>query len=769
MHRPSLTSMKKFILSIIVLTNLLTAQPVLRTLTGIVRDAAGNPLPYATVRIDGTGVGTICDGEGRFELRLPGEARSITFSYVGFLSRSVSIPLEKEIIVRLQQSSVELSEVVVSGEDPAVPIVRAAMETKKKRQRTMEEFTAKVYVKESLGRDSLKSTVSEAYARVRFRAPDSLSEQIVWRRQANAIKTEFQLAQMRERIDFYDDTIQYIGHAFVGPLADDAFSYYDYHLARTSVIDGQTMYEIELTPRTELRPLFRGTMTISDSGYLLRSVRFAPNAAFQYPMLRIDTALIVQQYTAYEGRHWMPLEYHVMAVLRFRLAGFAMGFAARYEKSVINFEYDFTPHPDEPVLTPPVALPPQASHVDLNDNGGFPVVFPLSDIEKMSYERMDAIAEQSPFLNNFGEYLYTVQYWLRPVELRYNRVEGLFLGGKGSLAVWGGLTPFVSIGYGTADRTVKYRVGPEWRSDEAGSFAVGTEFRYDIETMPFNERVDPVGNGVWAFFNGEDLVDYTLVHGRRAYASAKVLAGSTVELSYHDDRYLSAYKNTDVSLAAIGTTFHFRPNPPVQEGRYRSVVLDLFRRPAMDTTFFAVPKNEWQLRYERGTDPSGTPFTSLYADLIVRINTMGSSRLFNPYLGVTATAGRLTGAPPAHRMFTVEGTLRRFMFPSSFRTMTLRQYSGDRFVAVTVEHNFRNIPFGLIGLPGVPMDLILRAGYAEVSAGHVTTVPVFYERPVRRYWEYTFGIGRIFDLLRLDLTYTKVPAPRYVITTALGL
>ena len=761
--------MRIYIVSLLALAGLLSAQPALRSLSGMVKDGTGKPLPFATVRIDGTGVGTICDGEGRFTLRLPEDAHSITFSYIGFLSRAVAIPAAGECIVTLQQSAVELAEVVVSGEDPALPIVRAAMETKKKRQRSMEEFMVKVYVKESFGPDTIKSTISEAYSRVRFRAPDSLSEQIVWRRQTNAVPSEFQIAQVRERIDFYDDTIRYFGHAFVGPLAEDAFSYYEYHLQRTSIVDEHTMYDIDLTPRTELRPLFRGTMTISDSGYLLCSVRFAPNAGFQFPMLSIDTALIAQQYAHYEGRRWMPLEHHVTADLRFRFAGFPVGFVARYEKSVINYEYDFTPRPEEPVLAPLMPLPPVASHDDLNDNGGFPVVFPLSDVEKRSYRYVDEIMEKNPILTNFSLYAYMIQRWLRPVELRYNRVEGLFLGAKGSVVLPGGFTPFGSIGYGTADRTVKYRGGPEWRSDPERRFAIGAEVRYDIETMPFNERVDPVGNGILAFFNGVDLVDYALVHGRRVYAAATMLSGSTLEMSYRDDRYSSGVKNTDVSLAAIGESFHFRPNPPVQEGRYRSVVIDFFRRPEKDTILFAVPKDEWQLRYEQGTGPYGAAFTSLYADLIVRINTMGSSRLLNPYLGVTVSAGKLTGAPPAQRMFTVEGAQRRYMFSASFRTMALRQYSGDRFLAVTVEHNFRNIPFGVIGFPTVPIDLILRIGYADVGAGHVAAVPVFYERPIHHYWEYTFGIGRLFDFARIDLSYTQQPSPRYVISTAFGL
>ena len=51
---------------------------------GIVVDKQGEPLIGATVRVSGTNIATAADIDGRFRLKVPDNARELSFVYVGY-------------------------------------------------------------------------------------------------------------------------------------------------------------------------------------------------------------------------------------------------------------------------------------------------------------------------------------------------------------------------------------------------------------------------------------------------------------------------------------------------------------------------------------------------------------------------------------------------------------------------------------------------------------------------------------------------------------
>ena len=72
------------------LTNFAFAQ---RTVTGVVKDSDnGETLVGASVVVTGTTKGTLTDLDGKYELQVPADAASLTFSYTGY--SNLTIPLE---------------------------------------------------------------------------------------------------------------------------------------------------------------------------------------------------------------------------------------------------------------------------------------------------------------------------------------------------------------------------------------------------------------------------------------------------------------------------------------------------------------------------------------------------------------------------------------------------------------------------------------------------------------------------------------------------
>ncbi len=103
---------KLFLLLVAVLACSWSMSALARTITGSVLDAANNdPLIGATIMPVGGGQGTDADFEGNFTLNIPDNVKQITFSYVGYKSKT--LPVQSEMHVYLESSVTSLDDVVV--------------------------------------------------------------------------------------------------------------------------------------------------------------------------------------------------------------------------------------------------------------------------------------------------------------------------------------------------------------------------------------------------------------------------------------------------------------------------------------------------------------------------------------------------------------------------------------------------------------------------------------------------------------------------------
>jgi hypothetical protein len=85
------------------------------TISGIVLDEGGQPLPGTTVLVKGTTIGTSTDMEGRYSLTLPTTAKTLAFSFIGMRSEELPIQGRSNLNVTLIQENQVLSEVMVTG------------------------------------------------------------------------------------------------------------------------------------------------------------------------------------------------------------------------------------------------------------------------------------------------------------------------------------------------------------------------------------------------------------------------------------------------------------------------------------------------------------------------------------------------------------------------------------------------------------------------------------------------------------------------------
>ena len=85
-----------------------------KKISGLVKDATGEPIIGANVKVLGTTLGTITDLDGKFSLDVPSNAK-LEISYLGYTSVNVQIDSRTEYNIVLKEDTQTLQEVVVVG------------------------------------------------------------------------------------------------------------------------------------------------------------------------------------------------------------------------------------------------------------------------------------------------------------------------------------------------------------------------------------------------------------------------------------------------------------------------------------------------------------------------------------------------------------------------------------------------------------------------------------------------------------------------------
>lgn len=173
---------------------------------------------------------------------------------------------------------------------------------------------------------------------------------------------------------------------------------------------------------------------------------------------------------------------------------------------------------------------------------------------------------------------------------RFNRVEGHFFGlGSEKKYYWDGarsVSPYGFVGWGFKSHRWRYTLGLDRQFSLAGMDSdVGQILEFGIQAHSLTDSkeswiIETNENTGAAVFIHEDFHDYFgrdgfTLHTAYYYQNDETRAQMRIE--YAADRYSSLERRTEWSI--FGGNKVFRENPPVHEGRMRSVIL----RPGFST------------------------------------------------------------------------------------------------------------------------------------------------------------------------------------------
>ena len=131
-------------------------------ISGKVTDLNGQPLAHVSVMVEGTEVQTVTNEDGQFTLKMHEQPHRLRLSHIGYKTRHIALEqgATEQLRIRMQSNTIELSEVLVSVNDP-LSILKAAMARIEKNYPNEPELM-RCFYRETARRGSRFISVAEA-------------------------------------------------------------------------------------------------------------------------------------------------------------------------------------------------------------------------------------------------------------------------------------------------------------------------------------------------------------------------------------------------------------------------------------------------------------------------------------------------------------------------------------------------------------------------------------------------------------------------------
>ncbi|SDE06775.1 DUF5686 and carboxypeptidase regulatory-like domain-containing protein [Pedobacter soli] len=447
------------------LTNIVFAQQF--SVTGTVKDTNGQPVPFASVYLKNTTTGTSANIDGKYSIKLKNGEQTLSFRAVGYKQQDHIINLSDDISLNVtltaESYTLENINIRANAEDPAYAIIRKAIKERKTHLNEVKSFSCDVYIKgvqrlkgapkKFFGQDIQKVLeldtnrkgiiyLSESQSKFNFSRPNDIHEEMISSKVAGR-NNAFSFNKASDLIiNFYDNYLlenKLSARGFISPIADNALFYYKYKLLGESNENGELIHKIQVIPRRENDPVFRGIIYIIDNSWRIYNTDLflTKNAGINF----IDTLNINQQFTKVK-EVYMPTSINFQFagnVLGFKIAGYYVGVYSNY-----NIDPKFSKNFFSGEILKVTEMVNKKDSAYWANNRPIP----LTEDEKINYIKKDSIAklkESKKYLdslekdnNKFGigklllrghsiNDRYDKEYWYFDPVLRaifYNTVEG---------------------------------------------------------------------------------------------------------------------------------------------------------------------------------------------------------------------------------------------------------------------------------------------------------------------------------------------------------
>lgn len=789
-------------LTIVLLTTSANAQNII---TGKVVDAQTlEPLAAAHIIIKDTYKGTIANADGEFTLKVTTFPSTIVVRYLGYKTNEITIDANHQgpLDFLMEEAFLEMQEITVTGEDPAISIMKEVIRRKQIWRENLQNYTVDAYSRQQLKTDTSIVSITESISQAYWDKELGNREILKSRRQTANIEGSDNFAGVSYLPNFYDDNLDIVEFDVVGVTHPRALSFYTFELVDFTKIDDKVIFEIKVTSKRKLQPLFEGTIFVQDEDYALVSVRLKPNSVIVFPPpVQEFNMYYEQQFSNFGGDYWLPVDFRMEGTIEVGVPGLRFPPIGFKQVSKLNDYQVNTDLPDS-IFNDQDWIAIDSTTIDKSDslfNATVDVV-PLSKVELEAYDSLDSTAtlekafRPTGFLTRFIDMddendsdvsvrvetnsdgtqttyrerkepsVFEKLRQQTSIDARFNRVDAVYAGFEHQKRYLDRrLRSRIRLGYSLGYEKLSHGADVSWwplknsrRLALIAGYDFKTETRYNSDL--FNKEV----LSTMPLFGYSDYFDYYRIEGvflGGAYALKGYNRTLNARFKYEEHSTID-YKT---SYDLLGSSFNQRFNPAVQEGTLSSLSVSYESGEGAEA-WGVIGADNIKLTVEQSMKAIGSDwdFTRFNIDVYRRFSTFYQRRFIPNSLDIRINAGTFVGDLPVQKNGAIDAAIGYFTPFGAFRSKRYVPYEGASYAAIHAEHNFRSTPFELLGIPNAAksgISLITFGGIGQTwlpekqkqfFLSNLGYLPSNAESP---HAEVGVSISNIFSLFRIDLAY----------------
>ncbi|WP_418512848.1 DUF5686 family protein [Corallibacter sp.] len=573
--------------------------------------------------------------------------------------------------------------------------------------------------------------------------------------------------------DIYDNYLKFFDKSFVSPLSKTGINTYNYVLSDSAFIDNKWCYNIIYYPRRKNELTFKGDFWVNDSTFAIKEINMQASKSANINWVK--EIYIEQEFEVLNDSVFLIKRDYFMSDFSFQKKEKARGIYGK--RTTLYNDYVFNEPKPEKFYTEKVFSYNDDAY---NRDDAFwekNRLEKLNKDEKGIYKMLDTLKTVKKFkqLYSLGSILASgyiefddLNFDYGPIfsTFGFNEVEGLRIrtGGRtyfGPNDLWR-LEGFTA--YGFKDQKFKYGISGKLLLDQKARLIISGGYRKDIEQI------------------GASLTTSTDVLGRSLASSSIVGTGtndkltsielSSLALSMEPVRNLIFRVSGNFrTLSSASPTFSLdyidatSPTGISSEIKQYESSFSVSYFPKRKMTGYGVERYEANdyfatlfAQVSRGDQTifsSDFDYTKVQFSYIQPWQVGGFGVLYS-----TLEAGKTFGEVPLGLLSVVPGNQSYFSIYNTFSQLDFYEFVTDTYATLHLQHNFNGRLFSRIPLLrklNLREIVSLRGVWGDLSNENIllnqpSNIPLVAPSD-EIYWEYSFGIGNIFKVFRLDFNF----------------
>lgn len=785
--------------------------------SGYVFDEFNEPVSFANVIFKGSTQGTITDENGKFYLESDETWDRLVVSFIGYETLNFPLDKKVNYNLKfiLKEEASQLDQVfIVSGKqskknNPAIDLLRKIWANKRsnglkrfnqyeydkyekvefdintidsaliksKLFRGMEFVFNQVDTSSVTGKTYLPMFINEAVSKV---YGDNIlnkeKEDLKGNKNSgfsdNQVIIDF-VDDLYSDFNVYDNYLKFFDKSFVSPLSRTGINTYNYVLKDSAFIDNKWCYNIIYYPRRKNELTFKGDFWVADTTYAIKEINLQASKSANINWVK--EIYIEQEFEVLNDSLFLVKRDYMMSDFAFSKKEQSRGVYGKRTTRYNNYQFDI--EKDKKFYETEVYNFDKDVY-DRDEN--FWVENRLESLNKDEigvYKMLDTLKTVKKFkrLYNLGSILSSgyIEFNTLPLDygpifstFGFNEVEGLRLrtGGRtyfGRNDLWR-LEGFLA--YGFRDDKFKFGISGKWLLDKKSRLIISGGNRRDVEQI------------------GASLTTSTDVLGRSLASSAVVGTGANDKLTSINltSLYIEAEPWRNVifrlggnyrTLESASETFSLDYNTTTgveSEIKQFETSLSFSYFPKRKMTGFGVERliaNDDFARlfaqFSKGDKNllnSDFNYTKVQFSYIKPWQMGGFGRLTT-----SIEAGKTFGEVPLGLLSVIPGNQSYFSIYNTFSQLDFYEFVSDTYTSFHLEHNFNGrlfsrVPFlrklnlrEIVSLRGV-WGQISEDNIALNSTNNPNNIQLI-APSINPYFEYSFGVGNIFKVFRIDFNF----------------